>query len=74
MTKTKRKRISPRIKALEAEREKLRDLAEWAWGVIANVCGGNWKREDVRWVSAAESWRENYHRLVIDARRTQVDK
>lgn len=44
--------------AREAE---LMDLAEAAWGVIANASDGDWSRQKDEWVVAAQRWRERYH-------------
>ncbi len=38
-----------------------RDLVDWAWGIIANVGGGNWDRETPEWQTAAGKWRDRYH-------------
>ncbi len=36
------------------------DLCEYAWGVIANAGGGNWKLETPEWQEAAARWREQF--------------
>lgn len=44
-----------------AQLNDLRDLAEAAWGLIANAGGGDWKREAPEWQEAAARWRARYH-------------
>lgn len=36
------------------------DLLDLAWGVIANVGGGDWSKESDDWRGAAESWRDAF--------------
>lgn len=52
--------------ALERE-AKLLDLAEMAWGIIANAYGGNWDLSHPDWKQAAEKWRNQYHAALADA-------
>lgn len=42
----------------------LLDLAESAWGVIANASGGNWDLQADDWKLAAARWRDRYHELI----------
>jgi len=45
------------------------DLNEIAWGIIANVSGGDWSKQSAEWREAAERWRDKYHAsLGIPAR------
>lgn len=44
------------VKALE--------LLEAAWGVIANVGGGNWLGQSEEWQNAAGRWRYSYHGVI----------
>lgn len=46
---------------------RLQDLAEAAWGLVANAWGGDWDlaSEKSGWKAAAERWRERYHTLVL---------
>jgi hypothetical protein len=37
-------------------------LLEWAWSIIANAGGGNWKLESPEWQGAAAKWRDEYHK------------
>jgi hypothetical protein len=37
------------------------ELLNTAWGIIANVGGGNWYLETEQWRGAAERWRDSYH-------------
>lgn len=41
----------------------LEDIAEMAWGVIANVNGSEWDTREVppEWRGAAERWRDQYY-------------
>lgn len=40
------------------------DLIEYAWGIIANVNGGDWGEQSLGWNTAAENWRDRYHELL----------
>ena len=37
------------------------DLVEYAWGIIANAGGGDWRNESDEWQGAAIRWRTQYH-------------
>lgn len=37
-------------------------LLEEAWGIIANVSGGNWAEQGSEWKKAAEQWRDKWAR------------
>ena len=50
----------------------LLDLLESAWGLIANVSGGNWLNQHEDWVAAAERWRTKYY-TMIDGRDNKAD-
>ena len=39
----------------------LEELAELAWGIIANANGGDWDKANTDWREAAERWRDRYH-------------
>ena len=43
------------------EVERLRELVEYAWTIIANAGEGNWERESSEWQEAAKLWRTQYH-------------
>lgn len=55
----------------DPEIEKLRDLAEAAWGIIANAHGGDWNKESDDWRVAAEKWRDRYNADVVDKRNAE---
>jgi len=42
----------------------LMDLAETAWGIIANAGEGNWDTQTADWREAAARWRSRYHDLL----------
>ena len=44
--------------------EERADILEWAWSVIANAGGGNWKLETPEWQEVAAKWRDEYHKLL----------
>lgn len=48
-----------------AEREAFLTALEIAWGLIANVSGGNWKEQDPEWVSATEKWRDTQFHPIL---------
>jgi len=33
-----------------------------AWGIIANVSGGDWTEQTKGWQEAASRWRDNFHK------------
>lgn len=39
----------------------MKDAAEMLWVVLANVSGGDWKKQDKTWQEAARRWADNYH-------------
>ncbi len=41
-------------------------LLERAWGIIANAGGGDWGVESRDWLSAASTWRDDYHAIKAD--------
>jgi hypothetical protein len=55
---------------LERLRQPL-DLAETAWGIIANAGGGDWTKETQEWQDAAARWRDAYH-AALDAAQEPV--
>ena len=40
------------------------NMLEAAWGIIANVGGGDWTTQHPDWQAAAAVWREAYHRTL----------
>ena len=40
------------------------DLVEYAWGIIANVSGSDWKQQSEEWQEAAAKWRDQYHQFL----------
>ena len=34
---------------------------ELAWGLIANVNGGDWSEQNAVWITAAKRWRDRYN-------------
>ena len=50
--------LKDRIKRLE-------DCIETAWGIIANVSGGDWTRQKSEWQEAVVRWRDNdFHPIM----------
>lgn len=54
-----------------ADASDLIDLAEVAWGVIANASGGDWSKATAEWRDAASRWRDRYH-AMLNVRAKQV--
>lgn len=50
--------------AEQPTRQRLLDLAEVAWGVIANANNGDWDSAAPTWRVAAERWRTEYFRTL----------
>jgi hypothetical protein len=44
--------------------DKVTDLEEAAWGIIANVSGGEWNRQSEEWREAAIRWRGRYNAQI----------
>jgi hypothetical protein len=63
-----------RIAALEAERDRLDDGIEIAFGIIANAGGGNWTLESVEWQEAAARWRDAFYGPHCAAARAKEEK
>lgn len=36
------------------------DAVEGAWGLIANVSGGDWTKQSEEWQAAAKRWRNKF--------------
>ena len=44
---------------------RLEDCIETAWGIIANVSGGDWTRQKPQWQEAVVRWRDNdFHPIM----------
>jgi hypothetical protein len=46
-------------KLLKQRIRRLGDCIETAWGIIANVSGGDWTRQKPEWQEAVFRWRDN---------------
>lgn len=53
-----------RIEQLETDR--LMDAMDTAWGILANVSGGNWGIQTPEWEQAAERWRDEMWHPALD--------
>jgi hypothetical protein len=40
------------------------NAGEMLWVVMANVSGGDWKKQTVEWQEAAGRWRDEFHRVA----------
>lgn len=50
---------------LQERIKRLEDCIETAWGIIANVSGGDWTRQKHHWQEAAVRWRDNdFHPIM----------
>lgn len=47
------------------------DLLELAWGLLANVSGGDWYAQDPKWHGAVIAWRDDWHRWLESSRITR---
>jgi hypothetical protein len=47
------------------QRDELLGALESAWGIIANVSGGNWEEQSHEWTEAANRWRLRYHEILV---------
>lgn len=83
-TSNRQWRIKPEIKDLQKENESLKqrikrleEAVESAWGVIANVSGGNWAEQRLDWREVAIRWRdEQFHPVwkSVAERKVKEDK
>jgi hypothetical protein len=48
----------------DGEPQTMADAAEMLWVVLANVSGGDWRKQDSDWQEAAERWRDNYFAVL----------
>lgn len=39
---------------------------EFAWGIIANSSGGDWRKESAEWQEAAAKWRDKHYYPLLD--------
>ena len=45
--------------------KRMDDCIEAAWGIIANVSGGDWTRQKPQWQEAVVRWRDNdFHPIM----------
>ena len=49
------------------------DLAEYAWGIIANAGSGDWTTQSGEWQEAAAKWRDQYHAYLRTFTRQESD-
>ena len=45
--------------------KRLEDCIETAWGIIANVSGGDWTRQKSEWQEAVVRWRDNQFHPIM---------
>jgi hypothetical protein len=60
VTATGDDRILERLERLDKAHTAACDMIETAWGIIANVSGGDWTKQSVEWHTAASAWRGRY--------------
>ena len=47
------------VREMQQRIKRLEDCIETAWGIIANVSGGDWTRQKSEWQEAVVRWRDN---------------
>ena len=53
------------LNAVKERIKRLEDCIETAWGIIANVSGGDWTRQKPHWQEAVVRWRDNdFHPIM----------
>lgn len=57
---------------LVVEVRRLRELLDRAWGIIANVSGGDWSYQSGQWQDAVLKFREVYHAEIRSDRQTSA--
>ena len=53
------------LNAANENTRRLHDCLETAWGIIANVSGGDWTRQKPEWQEAVVRWRDNKFDLIM---------
>ena len=43
-----------------------REAMEAAWGIIANVSGGDWSKQSKEWQDAAARWRDEFLSEILE--------
>lgn len=61
-------------KEMTKRQEKNMEALELAWGIIANVSGGNWNEQTVDWKKAAERWRDEHWHPALEALGARPDR
>ena len=51
--------LTKRLDEARKRIKRLEDCIETAWGIIANVSGGDWTRQKSEWQEAVVRWRDN---------------
>lgn len=54
---------------MKRKRERTKDLLEEAWGIIANVDGGEWNEQGRDWREAARIFKEKFFCYLNDYHR-----
>ena len=52
-------KLERELNAANENTRRLHDCLETAWGIIANVSGGDWTRQKSEWQEAVVRWRDN---------------
>lgn len=52
-------KLERELNAANENTRRLHDCLETAWGIIANVSGGDWTRQKPEWQEAVIRWRDN---------------
>ena len=53
------RQLERELNAANENTRRLHDCLETAWGIIANVSGGDWTRQKSEWQEAVVRWRDN---------------
>jgi hypothetical protein len=53
------RQLEGELNAANENTRRLHDCLETAWGIIANVSGGDWTRQKPEWQEAVIRWRDN---------------
>lgn len=64
-----------RIKELEVRCKGMENCIENAWGIIANVSGGDWSRQHLEWRQTTLDWRNNsFHPIWTEVATRRAEK
>jgi hypothetical protein len=59
------RKLERELNSANARIKLLNDCLETAWGIIANVSGGDWTEQNPKWQKAVIRWRDNQFHPIM---------